>query len=277
MPAEQLTVNIDQSPEGWNKIVSGYEEIFESLTSQYALDVFKLLNLKEGESVIDVGAGTGAFSLYAAKKGINVRAIDFAPAMIAKIKQRAVKQNLNNISADVMDGQALTLPDNSFDAGVAILSIVFFPDIQKGLMELNRVLRRPYGRAAVVCWNDLNKVEFIAEIEKAVRMVIPDFKPKGQPIANRLIGQDILKSEMEKAGFKNLKTHISTRSIKAPSPEKFWDGFIRSAPPLVALMERLDSKVTDKIKNTFIDQVTPKYINGSLELKAEGCIGIGTA
>ena len=82
------TLSTDQVSANWSVIVSAYEEAFEGLSSQFAAEVLKLLNLKRGERVIDVAAGTGAFSLLAARAGADVLATDFAPGMVARLRER---------------------------------------------------------------------------------------------------------------------------------------------------------------------------------------------
>jgi ubiquinone/menaquinone biosynthesis C-methylase UbiE len=51
-------LSLDQVAEKWDAIASEYEKAFEGLSSQYAVDVLTLLDLKPGDRVIDVAAGT---------------------------------------------------------------------------------------------------------------------------------------------------------------------------------------------------------------------------
>ena len=76
----------DQVPEQWGVIASDYEKAFEELSAQFAADTLQLLDLKSGERALDVAAGTGAFSLLAARTGAEVLATDFAPGMIARMR-----------------------------------------------------------------------------------------------------------------------------------------------------------------------------------------------
>ncbi len=94
----------DQIPEKWGDIASAYGEAFETLTSQFADEGLKQLSPEAGESVLDVAAGTGAFSLAAAKQGADVLATDFAEGMVEHIRQRIEDESLDNIKTRVMVG-----------------------------------------------------------------------------------------------------------------------------------------------------------------------------
>jgi len=66
--------------------------------------------------------------------------------LFAKARERL--SDAPNASVSVEDGEALSFPDESFDAVLCNLGLMFFPDPVRGLTEFCRVLR-PGGRAAV--------------------------------------------------------------------------------------------------------------------------------
>lgn len=106
----------------------------------------ELLALERGERVLLVGAGTGA-DLPFIPEGVEVVAGDITPAMVERIRRRA-KLLGRPVDADVMDGQALPLPDGGFDAVVLHLVVAVIPDPVACLRETARILR-PGGRAVV--------------------------------------------------------------------------------------------------------------------------------
>ncbi len=121
----------DQVPQGWSSIASEYERAFEQFTAQFSSEALRQLQLKPGERVLDVATGTGSFSLPAARAGGDVLATDFAPGMIERLRQRIHHEGLQNIRAEIMDGQALNLPDACFDVSASIVGVIFFPDIAR--------------------------------------------------------------------------------------------------------------------------------------------------
>ena len=265
----------DQNPDQWGSIASEYEKSFEPLTSQLATLVLNLLDMKPGERVIDVAAGTGAFSIAAAQRGIRAHAIDFAPGMIARLRERITAGGFQLISAEVMDGQALALPDASFDAGVSILGLMFFPDIRKGLVELRRVVR-PGGLVAIVSWGDLQKLQLYTFLMRAIKQVLPGFEaPSAPPVWMRLVGARSMSFEMEEAGLKKVKTTTTLVSFPVGSPQAFWSNFTASAPPVAHLFRQMSPETKAAIGDAFLNLSKSARGDGASVMSAEVCIGIG--
>ena len=104
------------------------------------------LALAPGSRVLIVGAGTG-LDLEYVPAGVSVVAIDVTPAMLARLKRRAASRP-GPIEARVMDARRLGFADASFDAVIAHLVIAVMPDPERGLREIDRVLK-PVGRVSV--------------------------------------------------------------------------------------------------------------------------------
>jgi phosphatidylethanolamine/phosphatidyl-N-methylethanolamine N-methyltransferase len=133
----------------WNRIrYTAFAPLYDSVArfSTQRKRSVALLELKPGERVLIVGAGTGA-DLPFLPAGIEIVAGDITPAMVERVRQRAAGRGLA-VRAEVMDGQALRLPDESFDAVILHLIVAVIPDPAACLREAARVLK-PSGRAVV--------------------------------------------------------------------------------------------------------------------------------
>lgn len=113
----------------------------------------KTARLKAGESVLDVGCGTGDLTLRAARRvGAEGRAagIDASPDMI-KIAARKATQKGRDVDFRVAAIEDLPFADGEFDAALSSFMIHRLPDDLKlrGLAEVRRVLK-PGGRLVAV-------------------------------------------------------------------------------------------------------------------------------
>lgn len=115
----------------------------------------ELLAIQEGETVLEIGFGTGFTLVELAKfvgKTGRVCGIDITPAMVEITRKRLEKEGLID-KVQVCEGDATNIPfeDNVFDAVYMASTLELFdtPDIPKVLGEIKRVLK-PGGRLGVV-------------------------------------------------------------------------------------------------------------------------------
>ena len=104
---------------------------------------------------LDVGCGTGFLSLELAQRGHRVTGIDFAPAMLALARRKAMQAGAD-IHFEEADAEALPLPPSSFDLVVTCHVLWTLPHPAAAIGEWIRVLR-PGGRLAVIDGQSLVK------------------------------------------------------------------------------------------------------------------------
>ena len=112
-----------------------WEIFFDHHASKYMGEVFTKdtinevnflvdeLKLREGNSIIDIGCGTGRHSIELAKRGFNVTGIDISKGMLNEANKTAKKENVNVrfIKADAVQFRT----DEKFDAAVCLCEGAF--------------------------------------------------------------------------------------------------------------------------------------------------------
>ena len=91
-----------------------------------------------GARVLDCAAGTGEFSLAAAKRAGSVLCTDQSEAMLARARKKARKRGLSNVSFARRDLTALPDPDGSYDAVIAANVLHLLPNPEIAVRELWR-------------------------------------------------------------------------------------------------------------------------------------------
>jgi SAM-dependent methyltransferase len=115
-----------------------------------------ILDVRRGESLLEVGCGAGAFLFPFAKKGAVVTGIDYSPTLL-EIARRLVPRG------SFQQAEAIRLPyaDGAFDKVASMGVFLHFPGwayAEAALGEMLRVLK-PAGRCLVLGINDADKRE----------------------------------------------------------------------------------------------------------------------
>lgn len=120
---------------------SWYETILGTFVDEVETEcVMNLLHLEEGSKVLDIGCGTGNFSVKLAKMNHRVVGIDVSERMLDIAKNKA---NTNGLKIEfvTMDAHHLELADDSFDCVFSMAVFEFLEYPQKALEEMSRVAK----------------------------------------------------------------------------------------------------------------------------------------
>ena len=105
---------------------------------------FDLFEPKAEEKILDVGCGTGNFSIKLAQKGCEVTGIDISEPMLEKAAEKAKKLNLD-IDFKKANVVNLEFEDNHFDSVFSMAAVEFISDPEKAMQEMKRVVK-PGGK-----------------------------------------------------------------------------------------------------------------------------------
>ena len=111
-----------------------------------------MLAASEPGYILDVATGTGDLSFSALKKmpHLMIEAIDISKGMLEIGKKKAIKKSVDDkVKFTVGDSENLPFEDDTFDAAMVAFGVRNFENLEKGLREMNRVLK-PQGTLFVL-------------------------------------------------------------------------------------------------------------------------------
>jgi SAM-dependent methyltransferase len=128
-----------------------YERFMGRWSRRLAPLLVTFASVRAGDSVLDVGSGTGALAFAIAQAAPSARVTGVDPSR-AYVRYAQARTPGDRVRFQVGDAQALELPDASFDRTVSLLVMNFIPDPARALREMIRVTR-PGGVVAAAVWD----------------------------------------------------------------------------------------------------------------------------
>ena len=120
---------------------SWYQTKMGSFVDQVEIKTaFDLFEPQAEEKILDVGCGTGNFSIKLAQKGCQVTGIDISKPMLEKAVEKAKKLNLD-IDFKKANVVNLEFEDNHFDSIFSMAAVEFIDDPKKAMREMKRVVK----------------------------------------------------------------------------------------------------------------------------------------
>jgi SAM-dependent methyltransferase len=272
-----MSPSLEQQPDAWGAVAAAYHAFAGNVTRPFAEDAARLVRIGEGTRVIDVAAGTGNFTFAAASRGARVLATDFAPGMVDHLRGEVEQRGLSGrIRVAVMDGQQLDVDDASFDVSASIFGVLFFPDMDKGLRELARVLV-PGGRAVISTWAPPPRGEMGRIMGEAMAKTLPNLPPpSGSPAWAALGDADGFRARVLRNGFSRAHV-VELRHVWVfDDLNAFVDLMGRCAPPAVALFSSLTPDQRATFRNAVVDDFRSRQGDGPYALTHEAMIAVGT-
>jgi SAM-dependent methyltransferase len=183
--------------------------------------------ISDGDAVLDVAGGAGEPSLTIAEvvgPTGSVTCTDAAPEMVAAAANEAQRRGLTNVAFRQCTADSLPFENNSFDAVVCRLGVMFFPDLVAALAEMLRVTKRA-GVLSLAAWSKSDLNPFFCVITNVVARYFEPGEPEdpNAPGAFRFAESGSLARILAEAGAVDVKERLLKFDIAAPlSPAEFW-------------------------------------------------------
>jgi ubiquinone/menaquinone biosynthesis C-methylase UbiE len=152
-----------------------YPSVANEVIPELGRVLVEATGIAAGDRVLDVAAGNGNATFPAAETGADVVASDLTPTLLEAGRAEAAARL--SISWREADAEALPFEDDSFDAVISCVGVMFAPHHQAAADELVRVAR-PGGRIGLVSWTPEG---FIGQMFATMKPYAPTPPPGVQP------------------------------------------------------------------------------------------------
>jgi ubiquinone/menaquinone biosynthesis C-methylase UbiE len=220
---------------------AGTYERFAARLAPVQDQLVNLLKIRSGDRVLDLATGTGEVAVRAAGRGAAVTGIDLTEPMLVKARGRAREVGVE-VAFDHGDVEYLPYEDSCFDVLVSCFGLIFAPDHANVAAEVARV-SCPGARLGFSAWKPNPK---LGELYRRFTE---------EPIEGREMyewGREDHVEDMLGEHFE-LEFEDGTLWLEAEGPEEIWKLFSESAPPVIALIERLDAEQVEEFHRAFVE------------------------
>ena len=134
MAAKQGFENSFSSGDFYNK---------QTQDEQHLKRILEFLPFKVNMKILDLGVGSGYLSFPIAKKypDISIIGLDIVEKALDANRTRAQEENIRNLSFITYNGIDFPFADNEFDMVISRYALHHFPNIQKSIFEISRVIK----------------------------------------------------------------------------------------------------------------------------------------
>jgi ubiquinone/menaquinone biosynthesis C-methylase UbiE len=238
---------------------AGYDRTFAHVSARFVPALLRAARLAPGMRVLDIATGTGLVAetaLAAVGPTGHVTAADISPAMAERARARL--GDAPNVTIAVEDGRSMSFPDESFDAVVCGLGLMFFPAPTRGLAEIRRVLRSG-GRAAVSVPTTATRT-----YDGPVFLALARHAPPLAEAATRMfsLGDAArLRTLLNDAGYRDVEVTTEVQRFEKPSFSAYFEPYERgwgtAGQAYVALPEEARRAMREEVRRALGDAGGP--------------------
>lgn len=236
---------------------------FSMIASTQALvgeSLCEAVDLRAGWKVLDVATGSGNTAIAAARRFCDVTGSDFVPALLERGRERAAAERLK-ITFEEADAEALTSPDENYDAVLSTFGAMFAPNQEKAASELLRVCKSG-GKIGMSNWTPEGMVGQFFDVNAKYRPPDPEIK---RPV---LWGTEARLKELFGDAVSELRIEKKYLTFRFHSSEHWLDFFKAYFGPTIKTYEALDETGQEEMTQDLFDVLTRHNKSGDQTLAA---------
>jgi SAM-dependent methyltransferase len=246
-----------------------YERFMGCWSRKLAPSFLKLSGLENGDSVLDVGSGTGALAeaVLVESELSRVVGVDPSNAYVAYAQSRT---DNDRATFEVGDAQELRFADGTFDKTMSLLVINFIPDPHKALNEMMRVTRVG-GVAVAAVWDYDHGMEMLRVFwDEAVALdPLAELRDeRHMPFCRSGELADLWRDQ----GLVEVREEALVIPMEFQSFEDFWLPFLEGQGPAGTYVVTLDEGERLKLKERLRQRLDVESTSGPIELSARAWV-----
>jgi ubiquinone/menaquinone biosynthesis C-methylase UbiE len=257
---------------GWDKAVAVYEQCWRRQLEPAHDLMLDMIPLSPGDRVLDVACGTGLVSLrVAAAVGSagEVVGVDISDQMVEAARRTATLRDVGNARFLRGGAEQLLFADQTFDAAVCGLGLMYLPDPVDALREMRRLLR-PGGSAAAAVWGTRQECGW-AEI-----FPITDARVASDvcPLFFHLGTKGVLARSFEAAGFGEIRLQRLSTTLCYENAEDALAAAFQGGPVALAY-SRFDAATRQAVHAEYLDSIACYKVGDGYRVPGEFVVVAG--
>jgi SAM-dependent methyltransferase len=221
------------------------------------------------QSLLDVGCGTGATTLAAARQlGADARCIgiDISAPMLAAARERAARSQSGAVFIQD-DAQRHAFEPASYDAIISRFGVMFFDDPVAAFGNL-RLAARDGATLRMIVWRSPEENPFMTAAERSAASLLPQLPPRvpNAPGQFGLADRQRVQAILEQSGWRDID--IAPLDVACSFPEAELYRYITHLGPVGRLLQTADDHTRQQVAAVARAGFAPYLANGQVRFTA---------
>ncbi|MBR0969855.1 MULTISPECIES: class I SAM-dependent methyltransferase [Bradyrhizobium] len=248
------------------------EYLVPMIFAVYAEDLARRIAARSPSVLLEIAAGTGAVTRAVAAalpRGIRYVATDLNEPMLAVAAHRQADDD--RITWRQADAMALPFGDAEFDVVCCQFGAMFFPDRIKAYGDVKRVLKGD-GTFVFNVWDRIEDNSLTHDATVALGKMFPEDPPRFMVrTPHGYYDKDVIRSDLEGAGFRDISIETRSELAHAPSPDYAAIALCQGTP-LRSEIEARDGSKLQAATDLVAEAIRARHGSGPIEGKIQAIV-----
>jgi len=271
---EQIKLWNGPAGAGWVQAQESLDRLFKPFEEL----LLAALPEKKTQRLLDVGCGTGATTLAAARRlgpGARCVGVDVSEPMIALARARAAREQ-STAEFLVADAQVRDFAGAAFDAVVSRFGVMFFEDPVRAFANL----RRAAGDGAVlrcIAFRGVDENPFMTAAERAAAPLLPGLPARRPDAPGQFAFADAtrVRGILERAGWAGVE--LQPIDVGCVMPERELDQYLTHLGPVALALRAADEATRERVMGAVREAFAAFVRGGEVRFNAACWLLVGSA